>query len=114
MIPGKYRFHGLASLRYLHRNSKIVRCSYFAIKYNTNSRQRNYRAAIVVSKKVSKSAVVRNRIRRRLYEIIRRNSGLLVKPVDMAVIVYDVQLAVMDFEKLEKITIKLIKTIQKS
>ncbi len=31
----------------------------------------NYRVAVVVSKKVHKSAVVRNRIRRRLYEITR-------------------------------------------
>ncbi len=35
------------------------------------SKGEDYQLAVVVSKKVNKSAVVRNRIRRRIYEIIR-------------------------------------------
>lgn len=44
-----------------------------SIKYSHNDRRSNYRLAVVVSKKVHKSAVTRNRIRRRIYEAVRQN-----------------------------------------
>jgi ribonuclease P protein component len=52
-----------------------------------------YRASVVVSRKVSKSAVVRNRIRRRIYEQIRLHQSQFVPGLDMAIVVYDASFA---------------------
>lgn len=52
--------------------------------------------AVVVSKKVSRSAVVRNRIRRRLYELVRVHESEITGPFDLAFIVYSDHLATMD------------------
>lgn len=42
-----------------------------SLKHIRNERRQDWRLAVVVSKKVHKSAVKRNRIRRRLYEAVR-------------------------------------------
>ena len=73
MISTLYRFHGHNSLRYVYANGKAVRSQAITIKTTTNDRRKYSRFSVVVSKKVIKSAVGRNRIRRRLYEYIRTN-----------------------------------------
>ncbi len=73
-----------------------------AIKF-TPARQEDYRLAVVVSKKVNKSAVVRNRIRRRLYEAFRHHRALVGVnlPYDIILTVYDDQVANMDAQHLK-------------
>jgi ribonuclease P protein component len=56
---------------------------------------------VVVSRKVSKSAVVRNRIRRRIYECVRNFEPLAV--YDLVFIVYDEQVATMPAVELGRI-----------
>lgn len=43
---------------------------------------------MVVSKKVNKSAVARNRIRRRLYELVQANQTDIIKPYDIVITVF--------------------------
>lgn len=71
MISQKYRFHGHASLKYVFTNGNSVRSNFFTVKYVENPHRRYPRMAVVVSKKIYKSAVKRNKIRRRIYEIAR-------------------------------------------
>jgi len=71
MISTLYRFHGHNSLRYVYANGKAIRTQAITLKSTVNARRKHSRFSIVVSKKVLKSAVGRNRIRRRLYEYIR-------------------------------------------
>ena len=71
MIPFSYRFHGHSSLRYVYKNGQAVRSRLVTIKTTINPNRKNSRVAVVISKKVLKSAVGRNRIRRRIYEYIR-------------------------------------------
>lgn len=61
-----------------------------------------YRIAVVVSKKVSKSAVTRNRIRRRLYEIVRHNDSQLAPGTDIIITIFDEQLATIDASAVER------------
>jgi ribonuclease P protein component len=71
MINRAHRFHGYNALRYVYKQGKTVRVAQgalFTLRYVLNPQRKTYRLAVVVSKKQSKSAVVRNRIRRRLYE----------------------------------------------
>lgn len=72
MISRSHRFHGHGSLRYVYQNGKTVRGPLCSLKYVRNERRKDWRLAVVVSKKVHKSAVRRNRIRRRLYEAARQ------------------------------------------
>lgn len=52
-----------------------------------SSGRKNSRFAVVVSKKVLKSAVGRNRIRRRVYEMLRLEITKFKSPVDVIVVV---------------------------
>jgi ribonuclease P protein component len=51
--------------------------------------------AVVVSKKISKSAVVRNRIRRRIYETVRTQAILTGQPIDAVFVVQNLGIATM-------------------
>lgn len=73
MISSAFRFHGHGSLRYVYNNGRAVRSPHMTIKAVKNTHRSKSRISVVVSKKVLKSAVGRNRIRRRLYEYIRLN-----------------------------------------
>jgi ribonuclease P protein component len=61
-----------------------------------------------VSKKVNKSAVVRNRIRRRIYEVIRANEVGIKKPYDIVVTVFDDRVAEMPAQELNQTLIDLL------
>jgi len=87
MIAKKYRFHGHNSLRRVLASGSMSRSKFFTVKWTTNERRHHPRLSGVVSKKVFKSAVKRNRVRRRIYEIARPllNDALAV---DIVVIVH--------------------------
>ncbi len=87
MIPVTYRFHGHNSLRYVYSNGKAVRSRAATIKWVANKHRKSSLIAVVVSKKVIKSAVSRNRIRRRIYEYLRLQLPRLNGTFDIVVIV---------------------------
>ena len=87
MIPFRNRFHGHGSLRFVYQNGQTVRSHLMTIKYITNPHRKSSRLAVIISKKVLKSAVGRNRIRRRVYEYIRPQLLKLDKTYDIAIII---------------------------
>ena len=60
------------------------------------------RIAVVVSKKVEKTAVGRNRIRRRVYEALRKNIDMVPKKTDYIFVVFSKDVLTMPFTKLEE------------
>ncbi len=108
MIERRHRFHGLGSLRFVYSRGKMVRGPAMALKYNLNERRQTYRCSVVVSKKVSKSAVTRNRIRRRIYEIVRSQEDRITKPYDLVITVYHEQVATMPSAELTKTIYNLL------
>lgn len=88
MLSQSHRFHGHGSLRYVYKNGQAIRSHLITIKYVKNSHRKHSRFAVVVSKKVLKSAVGRNRIRRRLYEVIRGQLPDISAAHDVAVMVF--------------------------
>ncbi len=102
MINRKHRFHGHGSLRFVYQNGKTSRSSFGSLKYIRNPRRKDYRLAVVVSRKVHKSAVVRNRIRRRIYEYARQYESAFSEPYDMVYTVFSESLATMDPDELRK------------
>ena len=66
------------------------------------------RVAVVVSKKTEKLAVNRNRIRRRVYEVIRKNFEYLPKKKDYIIVVFSNSILKMPFDELEKTVGELV------
>ena len=93
MLAKAHRFHGHRSLNYVYRHGQTVRGPLTSLKYARNDRRETYRIAVVVSKKVHKSAVVRNRIRRRIYEQVRLMSDEIKSPYDLVFTVFHENIA---------------------
>lgn len=74
-------------MKYVYQNGYAIRSKYFTVKYVDNKQRKNSRYAVVISKKVHKSAVGRNRVRRRVYEYIRTKALPRIRQKDIAVIV---------------------------
>lgn len=101
MIGSAHRFHGYGSLRGVYQRGQNARGSQVSLKFARRDGQKPYRVAVVVSRKVSKSAVVRNRIRRRLYEIIRQTDTAIAPGTDLVFTVFGEQVAELPFLTLE-------------
>jgi ribonuclease P protein component len=100
MLASRNRFHGHGSLKFLHKNAQVARSRYFTIKVVTNPHRKHSRFAIIVSKKVHKSAVGRNRIRRRLYELVRTSQPEFDRTIDLAIIVTSGEVIAADHQDL--------------
>ena len=107
MLSKKYRFHSRGGVRYVYKKGKTSRCPKMSWVFLPNSKGFT-RVAVVVSKKVEKSAVGRNRIRRRIYEIIRLNMEYLPKKTDYIFVVFNKDVMKMDYSELEKIVVGLV------
>lgn len=111
MLIRRHRFHGYNSLRAVYSKGRNVRGASLNLRYLKRDPRRPYRAAVVVSSKVSKSAVKRNRIRRRVYEIVRARSDLIAPGTDLIFTVYSVQLAAASQADLDNQITELLKRI---
>lgn len=103
MIPSPFRFHGHNSLRYVYTHGTAVRSQAVTVKWVKNERRTKPRASVVVSKKVFKKAVGRNRIRRRLYEYIRTHLPLLNDTYDIVIIATSAELRTMPHGELSNL-----------
>jgi len=74
-----------------------------------NPRRKYPRFAVVVSKKIYKSAVRRNRIRRRIYECIRRELPNSSNAGDLAVIVTSAEVLTMPAAELDSLVVQLLR-----
>ena len=95
MIGRRYRFLGRGSLKYLFRRGRTILgpTDHLRLRWVINQRRSHPRLAVIVSKKVSKQAVTRNRIRRRLFELWRPHLANLDSPVDLVLTVRRPELA---------------------
>ena len=102
MLDRSHRFHGLGSLNFAYKQGQTVRGQNVSLKFVRNSRRNSFRAAVVVGRKVSKSAVVRNRIRRRIYEALQAEAHGIREPYDLLFTVFSDQAAATDFADLQR------------
>lgn len=79
-----------------------MRAKELQIRYKTKHAGTDFKVAVVVSKKTSKQAVVRNKIRRRIYEWIRLNLPKDYK-YDIMVTVFAHELAAVPSEQISKL-----------
>lgn len=86
MLQRVNRFHGRHSVSKVR--GFLVHSKHLSFRVS-RSNQKNFRLAVVVSKKVASSAVIRNRIRRRVFETIRTQGRLDNTPIDLIIYVKD-------------------------
>lgn len=113
MISAKYRFKGNRLIDFVYRKGQPARSGYLGAKA-TKPNDNSYKIAVVVSKKISKSAVVRNRIRRRVFEQVRiiakdRKEDL---NLNIVITVYDEKVAKQPAEELRADLQKLIEKLE--
>ncbi len=102
MLAKKYRFHSRGGVRYTYQKGKTIRIPKMSLVHSENSRG-HQRFAVVISKKVIKSAVGRNRVRRRVYEAIRMNLPYFKENKDCIFVIYSKDVINLDFNELIKI-----------
>ncbi|MGB3024025.1 MAG: ribonuclease P protein component [Candidatus Saccharimonadales bacterium] len=108
MISNKHRFHGRASLRRVFQNGSSTRGRTLLIKYTTAPNRTTTRCAVIVSKKIFKSAVKRNRVRRRIFEIVRHELSTLQPGTDMVITVLTPDVLTMPHSELVSELTKLL------
>ena len=105
MLSRLNRFHGHGGVRRVYRLGKPTRSGHMSMHTLKDDRVKSTRVAVVVSRKVDKSAVKRNRIRRRVYEQVREFLWEVYEPTEIVFTVYSNEVATMPVDEL-KATIK--------
>lgn len=100
MLSKKFRFHGYGSLKFVYSKGKTVRSQFLSLKYTKNSRRQDSRLAVVVSKKVTKKAPQRNRMRRRVFEATRQQWSLIEPGNDLVITIFDERIATIPVNEL--------------
>lgn len=98
MLSKKYRFHSRGGVNYVYKHGKTIRSAGVSLVFCDNARKFT-RFSVVVSKKVAKTAVSRNRIRRRVYEVLRENLEYIPKERDYIFVIYDKKIGEMPHNK---------------
>ena len=83
-LPKRMRLKGHRAFKYIHKNSKKYygklldfkiskSCPQILFSHKNYSFSNNFKLAIIISKKVSKKSVIRNKLRRMLHECFLKN-----------------------------------------
>jgi ribonuclease P protein component len=109
MIPSKYRFHSRGGIKHAY-SGKRIRGDKLSLTVVNNTGRKASRFAVIVSKKVLKSAVGRNRIRRRIYEVVRLELPSFKGKHDVLVSVFNKDVKDMPHRELKTLLIDLFKS----
>ena len=107
MLKKQFRFHSRGGVKYVYQKGKTIRKAKMSLVFCDNERGFT-RIAVVVSKKVSITAVSRNRIRRRVYEAIRENFEFVPPKRDYIFVVYSADILKMSYNELVKLLGELV------
>ena len=108
MLAGRYRFHGYGSLKFLYHKGSTYRSRSLTLRIVANPKRSTSRVAVIVTKKVQKAAPRRNRIRRRVYEVVRTHWRHLQPGYDLLLTVYDPLAGEMPYPELEKLVVNIL------
>src|SRR5688572_15761003 len=93
MLARLNRFHGHGTVRRVYRTGRPFRTGPLSMHVQTGERVKTTKVAVVVSRKIHKSAVKRNRIRRRVYEALRHHLDSFKQPAEIVITIYQPELA---------------------
>ena len=100
MLPKKFRLHADNDIKRLVRGGKTFFLPQLTLKYQTND-QNALRLGFVVSTKVDKKAVVRNKVKRRMREALRSELNNIKNGHDLLFIAKKscIELSLVDLKK---------------
>ena len=101
MLSQKYRFHSRGGVHHTYQKGKTIRTPLLSLVFAPNTHEMP-RFGVVISKKVLKSAVGRNRVRRRVYEAIRLELPEFTTHQDNLFVIFSPTLATMPFRELRQ------------
>ena len=87
MLPSDNRLKGHRLIDKVKSEGKIYQSNHFAVISLKQEKKSHSRFAFIISSKISKAAVHRNRIKRALGEVVRQNMSLFPKGYDMVFLV---------------------------
>jgi ribonuclease P protein component len=108
VISATCRFHSRGGIKHAH-GGKQFRGDRLSITVVKDTGRKSSRFAVIVSKKVLKSAVGRNRIRRRIYEVIRLELPEIKGQHDVLVSVFSKDVKDMPYHDLKYLLVGLFK-----
>ena len=86
MLASEHRLKGEEIFEKIKKEGKIFQGNFFGVAVLKRDKGVKSRFGFVVSKKIAKSAVHRNRIKRALREAVRRNLNYFPKGVDAVIL----------------------------
>ena len=107
MLSRKNRFHGHGAVRRIYRLGRPTRTALASLHVLRGDKVQTTKAAVVVSRKVDKSAVRRNRIRRRVYEYVRLHQ--IDQPAELVITIYQAEAAKLPAEELNRLLDEIFK-----
>lgn len=107
MLPKLNRLKKKKDFEKVFKSGKGVNLNLIALKFNKNG-LKSSRFGFIVSSKVSKKAVVRNKIKRRLRESVKKKIDDVKKGLDIILITFPA-LKNKDFQEIDEIVEKLFK-----
>lgn len=109
--PKENRFRERKSFALVLRKGRTIKGRFLILKFLENSLTKS-RFGFIVSKKISKKATERNKIKRRISEIVRIKIREIKKPID-AVFIARKSVEKQRFQEIEKEVIQLLKQTNK-
>lgn len=82
------------------------------VRFTPNKTRVHSRYAIIVAKKVLKSAAKRNRVRRRIFEVIRLHEDSLPTGYDISITVFSPELLTLSHDTLEKEVLSVLQYVK--
>ena len=110
MLSKENRLKKKKDFEKLFKEGKSFKEKFLVLKINKNNLSNN-RFGFIVSKKISKKAVVRNKIKRQLREIIRKEIKNYQKGFDVAVIALP-DIVLKDFKEITQALESVLKKIK--
>lgn len=105
--PKENRFKERKSFALVLRKGRTIKGKFLILKFIENSLKKS-RFGFIVSKKISKKATDRNKLKRRISEIVRIKIKEIKKPID-AVFIARKGIEKQKFQEIEKETVQLLK-----
>lgn len=110
MLAKKFKISGDYKIQTILKKGQRLNAKYFRLRYLRNNR-RFSRFCAIVSGKICKTAVNRNRLRRQMYEIIRLNWHVGYQPCYDIVVLCSAESAKTSYAELTKYLINCFKKL---
>lgn len=110
MIAQQYKIHSKPRVLHILKKGRMFKWGVFYFRRLPN-RAGRARFALILSKKIGRKAVERNKIRRRIYEAIRKNFSIVSKTCYDIVVLCSARIAKMDYAQIEKDMIQSLKKL---